>query len=109
MLVAFAPLAGQSSTSPAPQDTARIEITEHKADAKSSGDVLDLVDKLAWPVTVLILACVFYKPVRGLLEQLGSKGGEISFGSLSIKFPEMKAATMDADVMAFQSSDAGSL
>ena len=108
-LAAFAPLAGQTSSSPAPQKTARIEITEHKGDAKSSWDFVDAADKLAWPITVLILALAFYKPVRRLLEQLGLKGGEISIGSLSVKFPELKEAALDADVTAFQAGDAVSL
>lgn len=67
--------------------------------------VADLVGKFAWPFTVVGILLYFKSPIARVIEQIGTRGGEISFGGLGIKLPVMERAAVEDDVLLFKTTD----
>jgi hypothetical protein len=65
----------------------------------------DLAGKIAWPVTVVAILVYFKSAIGRVIEQIGTRGGEVSFGGLGIKLPVMERAAVDDDVLLFKTTD----
>lgn len=65
----------------------------------------DLAGKIAWPVTVVAILVYFKSSIGRVIDQIGTTGGEISFGGLGIKLPVMERAAVDDDVLLFKTTD----
>jgi hypothetical protein len=103
LAMTFATASAQTTSVPSPLPS-KIEIT-HRTESGQGGGIAAVAEKIAWPLTVVVLVLGFYKPIRGALEQIGRHGGEIGVAGLVLKLPAMQAAPLGADVLSFKSGD----
>jgi hypothetical protein len=100
-------LAQQSAAQPSgsPQPPIRIEITQPAERPSSSEKWISLIEKITWPVVVVLGVFVFRKPLSNFLDVIGKRATEISIGSLGIKLPTMSEAQLGEDVLTFRAAD----
>jgi hypothetical protein len=100
-------LAQQSAVQPADrsQQPIRVEISQPVGTHASWEKWISLVEKIAWPVVVVLGVFVFRKPLSNFLDVIGKRATEISIGSLGIKLPTMNEAQLGDDVLTFRAAD----
>lgn len=96
----------QIEAAPSTSGITKIDITQHTdGNAGSVATIIGAAEKLAWPITVLLLLLFYRKTIETMVSEFSEKGGELSIAGLAIKFPVMKAIALDDDVLSFKTSD----
>src|SRR5258708_22858047 len=83
----------------------RVEISQPTEQHPSWEKWISLVEKVAWPVVVILGVLLFRKPLSNFLDIVGKRATEISIGGLGIKLPTMNEAQLGEDVLTFRAAD----